>query len=142
MAVCFKLKMRDERDLNCSVFVNIFFIDSKSILRKLSGIDIYIYPPAFITHNTRNQFPTFVPHDNPEPLKFVLKAILIDASYSYTNVEKYLTVIRNPYKIFKSKAAYKYKEAVLQVSITSAYNLIVPDRSVLKLLIFSAFPLP
>lgn len=162
----FKFVLRDDKDFNHTVFVDIFYIDKKPILHvvdeatryqaarwlpnvtadavwramRLCWIDVYLGPPDIVTHDAGKQFIAKVFQTNAALLHITTKCVPIESPNSMSYVERYHTPIRHAYKIVIAEATELDAEAALQVAVKSVNDSIGPDGLVPTLLVYGALP--
>lgn len=162
----FKFSLRDDKDFNRTVFVNIFYTNSKPVLHavdestryraarwlsnvmtksvrcamRLCSIDVYFVLPDVVVHYAGKQFVAKVFQTNAKLLHIDIKWVPIESLNSMTNLEPYYTPICHAYKIVESGAPDLDEEVGLQIAIKSVNDSTCPGGRVSILLVYGALP--
>lgn len=162
----FKFNLREDKDFNHTVFVDIFYIDKRPILHvvdestryqaarwlptvsadavwralRMCWIDVYLGPPDVITHDAGKQFMARVFQSNSEMLRIQTKGVPIESPNSMSFVERYHVPVRRAYNIINAEAPDTDPEQALQMAVKSVNDSAGPDGLVPTLLVYGALP--
>lgn len=162
----FKFALRDDKEFNHTVFVDIFYVNKKPVLHvvdeatryqaarwlsnvtaesvwramRLCWIDVYLGPPDIVMHDAGKQFVARVFQTNAELLHIETRDVPIETPNSMSYVERYHNPIRHAFKIVTAEAPDLDPEAALQTAVKSVNDSIGPDGLVPTLLVYGALP--
>lgn len=162
----FKFTIRENKEFNHTVYVDIFYIDNHPILHvvdeatnyqaakwlrrvntesvwkalKLCWIDVYIGPPEVIAHDAGKNFMSKEFQANAHLFDIKTKPIPVECPHSMTVVERYHAPIRRAYKIIRKEAPNLEKESALQTAVKSVNDSVGPNGLIPTLLVYGALP--
>lgn len=162
----FKFALRDGKEFNHTVFVDIFNIDKKPIIHvvdestryqaasslpnvtadavwramRLCWVNVYLGTPDIVTHDGGKQFIAKVFQTNAALLHITTKCVPIESPNLMSYVERYHAPIQHSYKIVLAEAAELDAEAAFQIAVKSVSDSIGPDGLVPTLLVYGALP--
>lgn len=163
----FKFSLSDDKDFNHTVFVDIFYLDGKAVLRvvdqatryqavrwlstitadsvwralRMCWIDVYVGPPDIVTHDAGKQFMSKVFQSNTSMMHISTKAVPVECPNAMSLVERYHVPVRRAYRIIRDESPSITLEECLQMAIKSINDSIGPDGLVLTLLVYGCLPL-
>jgi len=132
----FKFTLRDDRDFNHTVFVDVLAIDGKNVLQvideatasqaarfltnmsagctwntlKECWIDFYLGPPAYVVHDAGTNFASKEFRDNARVMNVEPKEVPVEAHNSIGLVEQYHIPLRRAYDIISQEVPSITKE--------------------------------
>lgn len=162
----FKFTLRDDKDFNHTVYVDIFYIESKPVLHvvdeatnfqaakwlenmssealwralRMCWIDVYLGPPDIVAHDAGKNFMGAAFQANTDMLHIRTKAVPVESANSMTVVERYHAPLRKAFHIIRKEAPDMEKEEVLQMAVKAINDSVGPEGLVPTLLVFGALP--
>jgi len=139
----FKFTLRDDRDFNHTVFVDVLAIDGKNVLQvideatasqaarfltnmsagctwntlKECWIDFYLGPPAYVVHDAGTNFASKEFRDNARVMNVEPKEVPVEAHNSIGLVERYHIPLRRAYDIISQEVPSITKEHKLLIAV-------------------------
>ena len=164
----FKFTLKDDRNFNFSVVIDVLYLEGKPVLQAVDEatafnaarfmkdmsaktawdtvrtcwIDMYQGPPDYIVHDAGTNFASAEFRQYARSMAVEVKEIPIEAHNSIGKVERYHAPLRRSYEIFK-KELYEEnldKETILQMAVKAVNDTAGPDGLVPTLLVFGAYP--
>lgn len=151
-----KFKLRDDKEINHTIYEDIFYIEGKPILHivgkvtnfqsakwledmiaeilwqsvRICLIDIYLEPPDFISHNSGENFTASAFQSNADMLHIQTEFIPVESVDSMTIDEQHHAPFWRAYNIIRKEASYLDKNVALQRAVKAINDSIWPDAIV------------
>ena len=163
----FKFSLKDDRNFNYEVIVDILYLDSKPVLQvvdeatsfqaarflkdmraktvwdtlQMCWIDTYQGPPDYVVHDAGSNFASFEFRSNARAMAIDVKEVPVEAHHSIGKVERYHQPLRRAYSIISQELKGKASpENILQMAVKAVNDSAGPDGLVPTLLVFGAYP--
>ena len=162
----FKFTLREEKDFNQSVYIDIMYVDNKPILHvvceatryqaarwlkkvsaeevwkafKFCWIDCYLGPPDLVVHDSGTNFMARAFQTNSALMFIRTKSIPVEAAQSMSFVERYHEPLRRAYRIIRQEISDIDDETALMSAVKSVNDSVGPDGLIPTLLVYGAIP--
>lgn len=162
----FKFTLKDDKDFNHSVYTDVYWIDGKPVLHtvdestgfqaayflksmsaghawealRASWIDVYLGPPALITHDPGTNFSSDEFRGNAHSVGSEVKETPTEAHNSVGKVERYHVPLKRAFDIVTKEMPEVDKEGRLQMAVKAVNDTAGPNGLIPTLLVFGAFP--
>ena len=164
----FKFVLKDDREFNYSVVIDVIYLDGRPVLHAVDEatafntarflkdisartvwntvrecwIDTYQGPPDIFVHDAGKNFTSAEFRQQAQALAIMTKEVPVEAHNSIGKVERYHAPLRRSYEILVQELADERvdKEAILQIAVKAMNNIAGPDGLVPTLLVFGAYP--
>ncbi|POS82721.1 hypothetical protein EPUL_004120, partial [Erysiphe pulchra] len=141
----FKFNLKDDKDFNSCVYIDVLYIDEKSVLQnslRNCWIDVYLGPPDVIVHDAGTNFTGKEFKKSTIAMSITTKVAPTEAHHSIGLVERYHTPLRRAYEVIsKDLGGTKIdRTSLLQMAVKAVNDTAGPDGLVPTLLVFSAYP--
>ena len=162
----FKFTLKEDRDFNHSVYMDVLFIDGKPVLQVVDEatvfqaarflksmsaidawrafrscwIDVYLGPPAVVVHDPGTNFHSKEFRGEAMAMNIESKVMPVEAHHSVGIVERYHIPLKRTFKILTRELPQLPKEEILQMSVKAINDTAGPDGLVPTLLVFGAYP--
>lgn len=157
----FKFTLRDDREFNYCVYIDIFYIDSMPVLHvvdeatrfeaarflqsmsaqhawdalRACWIDVYLGPPDIVTHDAGKNFASREFRQHASTMAITTKEVPVEAHNSVGRVERYHGPLRRAYEVIRREITGVAKEVLLQMAVKAVNDTAGPDGIVPTLLV-------
>ena len=162
----FKFTLKDDRDFNHTVIMDILHIDGKPVLQivdestayqsarflkdfsaeetwnafRACWMDVYLGPPAYAVHDPGTSFNAEGFRNHAKTFGIQVKQMPVEAHHSIGRVERYHVPLRRAYMILLKEIPDISKEYRLQMAVKAVNDTAGPDGIVPTLLVYGAYP--
>lgn len=162
----FNFTLRDDKDFNHSIYVDIMTLEKKPVLHivdeasryqatkwlptvssaaiwrslRLAWIDAFLGPPDLIVTDAANALTSEAFRSNASFFQINTKAVPVEAAQTMSVVERYHEPLRRAYRIIRKEAIDMDSESALQAAVKAVNDSVGPDGLVPTLLVYGAFP--
>lgn len=162
----FKFTLRDDAQFKSTIYVDLFWIDKKTVLHvvdeatryqaarwvpsvsagkiwealRLCWIDVYIGPPDVIAHDPGKFFLAESFQQIADLFSIRTKSIPVEAANSMSTVERYHDLVRGAYHIVKKECPDSFDELALQMAVKAVNDSVGPDEINPALAVYGAIP--
>ncbi|POS85440.1 hypothetical protein EPUL_003831 [Erysiphe pulchra] len=164
----FKFNLKDDKDFNSFVYIDVHYIDEKPVLQVVAEatcfqaahwlksmnaqeawnslrncwIDVYLGPPDVVVHDAGTNFTGKEFKQSAIAMSITTKAAPTEAHHSIGLVERYHTPLRRAYEVIsKDLGGTKIdRTSLLQMAVKAVNDTAGPDSLVPTLLVFGAYP--
>lgn len=162
----FRFTIRDDKEFNSTVYVDIFYIDGHAVLHVVDEatrfqaaqllstvtsenvwtalrrcwMDVYVGPPDMVIHDAGKQFVAHAFQRNAHMFHIRTKAVPVEAAHSMSLVERYHEPVRRTVRIVRTECPEIDFASALQIAIKAINDTAGPDGLVPTLLVFGTLP--
>ena len=162
----FKFTLREDKNFNEVIYVDIVTIDKKNALHvvdeatryqaarwlpsmtaddvwralRMCWIDVYVGPPDLIAHDAGKNLVAKAFQLNAGLMKIDTKPVPVESPNSMTYVERYHVPLKRAYAIIRKDLPKISDEEVLQYAVKAVNDSVGPDGLVPTLLVYGALP--
>jgi hypothetical protein len=164
----FKFTLKDDRNFNYSVLIDVLYLDNKPVLQaideatafnaarflkdmsaktawdtvRVCWIDMYQGPPDYFIHDAGKNFSSVEFRQHAYSMATEVKEVPVEAHNSVGKVERYHGPLRRSYEILRDELQDEKldKELILQMAVKAVNDTAGPDGLVPTLLVFGAYP--
>jgi hypothetical protein len=162
----FQFNLREDVNFNCSIIVDVFYIQSQPVLHvvdeatryqagrwltnisarttwdtlRMCWIDTYLGPPDQLTTDAGKNFASREFRQLARDMGTKVKIVPVEAHNSVGIVERYHPLIRRAYQIITAELPEIGKEMALQMAVKTINDTAGPNGLIPTLLVYGAFP--
>jgi hypothetical protein len=158
----FKFTLRDDKEFNYQVLVDVMFIDGKPILHvidaarflrnmtakeawdalRLTWIDTYVGPPDTLVSDAGTNFTSAEFKANARIMAIEVEEVPVEAHNSIGKLERYHAPLRRAFHVIAGdlRGQGVSNESILQMAVKAVNDTAGPDGLVPTLLVFGTYP--